>query len=338
VTGDLLTGAIRLDLAHSSPEAANDIPTVSGTGASAYTVAPKTLWQRYYGGGQDIAPTDITLSGKLRYDHPLNRTAGLYAEAGRMVRIPEAGERFYASGGPSSLVQVGNPGLKPEEHHRAEIGGEYATTDWQGYFAPNSRSGSGRITTSGWYDRVSDFITVDRARGQTGILKSDQAIIYRNVDAYLAGASATAWWQMTDRMGARARVVWSQGGNLTDGRPLYQIPPLEGDLVIEHRQAVWDVGRGGIGLRLGFSASQRQVDAANQTGSGEDTGGKTPGFAVLDLFTNLTLENGLGFSAGIANLLDKRYHQHLNPFPQSPTTQVQRAPGRSLFVMASLAF
>jgi len=254
------------------------------------------------------------------------------------VRLPEVGERFYANGGPASMTQVGDPGLNPEAHHRIEFGGEQAFGGWKGHLTPDARAGSARLTAAGWYDRVTDFISADHARGQPGILKSDLAIVYRNVDAYLTGVTVAGWWQVAETVGARARLAWTEGGNLTDQRPLYQVPPVEGDVVVEHRRPLWDAGTGSVGVRLGFAGTQNRVDPSSQTGSGEDTGGRTPGFAVLDVYSGLVIDGRLGLSAGVANLLDKRYHTYLNPYPQSPTTLPQRAPGRSLFVMASLVF
>ena len=335
---DRLSAGLRADFVQSYAGQAHETPSVVGTSAASFNRSPQQLWDTYYGGSKKNNPTDINLSGRLRYDHTLDAASKLYAEGSRLVRTPDPGERFFGSSGPASLIQVGNPELAPEAHHKFELGGEQGLGGWSGYLVPTAKDGSSRLAASFSFDRVMDFITIDHAHGQPGIAMSDSGIIYRNVEAYLGSATMQGWWQVLDGLGARARLSWTQGQNLTDHRPLYQVPPLEGDVVVEHRRSLWDMGTITLGTRLGFAATQHQVDASTVTGSGQDTGGKSPGYAVVDLFTGLTMENGLGLSAGIGNILDKRYHLHINPVPQSTTTLPQRAPGRSFFLMSSLAF
>ncbi|CAA7618459.1 Outer membrane receptor protein [Candidatus Terasakiella magnetica] len=336
---DRLSAALRLDGLHSQANKRSDTPNAAGSGAATYAVTPQQLWDGYYGAGRDSSPTDLNVSGRVRWEHDLAERGGqVYADLRRAVRNPDAGERFYASSGPAALVQVGDPQLSPEAHHRSEVGGRLDFDGFAGSFAPKTPEGAWRVAASGYFDRVSDFITPDRARGQPGILMSNKAIVYRNVDAYLAGAALESWWQVSDRIAARGRLSWTRGANLSDHRPLYQIPPLEGEAVIEYRRDVMPDATLNLGTRLGFAATQNRIDADTSTGSGQDTTGATGGWATLDLFCGMVFYDRLGLSAGVSNLLDKRYHLHANPMPQSATTRAQYAPGRSVFVMGSLAF
>ncbi|WP_231848968.1 TonB-dependent receptor domain-containing protein [Paramagnetospirillum magneticum] len=336
---DSLSAALRLDAIHSDPNERSQLPPVSGSGASSFQVTPQQLWNRYYGGNVDSNPTNLNVSGRILVAHDTeDRTGRLHADLRRAVRSPDAGERFYANSGPTALTQVGNPQLNPEAHHRFELGARQDGGGFKGNFAPGNPTGSWRVAVSGYGDRVVDFITADRARGQTGIARSDGAIIYRNVDAYLAGTALEAWWQVSEGWGARAKLSWTRGENLTDSRPLYQIPPLDGEMVIEHRRELAPDTVGSAGARLSFAASQNRIDAYSSTGSAEDTAGGTAGWALLDLFAGVALGERAALTAGIANVLDKHYHLHVNPLPQSPTTKLQWAPGRSAFVQATVSF
>jgi iron complex outermembrane receptor protein len=87
-----------------------------------------------------------------------------------------------------------------------------------------------------------------------------------------------------------------------------------------------------------FAAGQERVDDSTVTGSGQDTGGPTGGYAVLDLFARTSVAERFHLSIGVTNLLDKRYQQHVNPLPQGVTTQPIAAPGRGLFLTGRLEF
>ncbi|MGE5504200.1 MAG: TonB-dependent receptor domain-containing protein [Actinomycetota bacterium] len=335
--GGSLTAGLRGDLAHSAAGLAHEVPAVTGTGAAAYNRSPQQMWDTYYGPRKN-APDDLMLSGRLRYEYPVTAAGKMTVDASRLVRQPDPLERFAGSTGSAALAQVGNPELRPEAHHRLDLGAETGLFGWTGYQAATSRPGTVRLALGAWVDRVVDFITVDHARGQTGVLMSDGALIYRNVDVDMEGVSLSGWWQVAEGLGARAKLGWTRGQNLTDQRPLYQIPPLEGEVVVEDRWPVWDQGMANIGARLGFAGTQHRIDASSATGSGADTGGATAGYAVVDLFSGLALTKAVALTVGVTNLLDKRYHLHVNQMPQGPTTQPQRAPGRSLFVTASVSF
>lgn len=333
-----LTAGLRIDGNHADPNKRSHLPPVSGTGASSFQVTPAQLWERYYGTTESI-PVTVNLSGRVMATRDSEDGTGrLHVDLRRAVRMPDAGERFYASSGPASVTQVGNPQLAPEAHHRLELGVRQDGGGFKGNFAPGNPIGSWRIAVTAYGDRVVDFVTADRARGQPGILKSDGAVVYRNVGAYLAGAGAEAWWQAGDRWAARARLSWTRGENLSDSRPLYQIPPLEGEVVVEHRRELAPDTVGSAGARLSFAASQNRIDDSTTSGAGQDTAGATAGWALFDLFAGIVLGDRAALTAGIANVLDKHYHLHVNPLPHSPTTRLQWAPGRSAFVQATVSF
>ena len=328
---------MRFDAARSHADDADKTPDATGTNASLYNVSPQALWNSYYGGERKNAPVDLTASGRLLYRHDIQDGA-LKIDIHRDVRIPEAGERFYGSSGPASVVQVGDPELKPEAHHRVDLGAEQGYNGWSGFLTEQATPGSFRLAAGASADRVINFITADRAHGQGGILLNNNAIIYRNVDATVLGATLDGGWQIAPHLGLSGHLDWTHGQNTTDSRALYQIPPLEGKVILEHRESLAEDLAGSLGMRLNFAATQHRVDAYNSTGSGEDTGGQTPGYAVWDLFAGVTVYNHIAISAGIANIFNKEYHPHINPLPDGPTTQPLEAPGRAAFVMASVGF
>ncbi|MBF0326425.1 MAG: TonB-dependent receptor [Alphaproteobacteria bacterium] len=334
---DRLAVGLRLDVVHNSVGMAHEVPAASGASAASYNRSAQELYDTYYGAGTRNDPVDINLSGKLRYTHAIPE-GDFYGEVRRLVRTPDPGERFFASSGPAALIQVGNPGLTSEAHHAIELSGERRAEGWNGYLSPAAVSGTWRVSGKLWHDRIADFITPDRARGQAGILKSDGGIIYRNVDAAMTGLSVEGRWNAAPALGLRLRLDWTRGDNVTDSRPLYQIAPLQGEAVAERRLALTPDHPITLGAAMRFAAGQERVDDSTVTGSGQDTGGPTGGYAVVDLFARTSVAERIHLSIGVTNLLDKRYQQHVNPLPQGVTTQPIAAPGRSLFLTGRLEF
>ena len=147
---------------------------------------------------------------------------------------------------------VGNPTLDPEIHHQFDVGLNWRTGDWEA---------GGDL----FYNRVSDFILRDLAHGQPGILLSDNATIYRNVDATLYGLELEVTRHWTHGWESRATLAYVHAENTTDSRAIAQIPPLEVSLALDYRQDSWS---GGAELR--GAARQTRVDSDPVTGSGLD--------------------------------------------------------------------
>ena len=86
--------------------------------------------------------------------------------------------------------------------------------------------------------------------------------------------------------------------------------------------------------RPGFAHAARQtrVDDDPTTGSGLDAG-ETPGYLVPDLAASVTLDKGLRLQAGIENLFDKTYADHLNRSNAFDPVQARvNEPGRTLWI------
>ncbi len=146
----------------------------------------------------------------------------------------------------------------------------------------------------------------DRAHGQPGIRRDDNATVYRNIEARRAGAEIVGRWRISSpvTVGGDAAYVYAQ--NTTDDRPIAQTPPLEGRVY-----ANWAAGRWGASGIVRWAAKQTRVDDDPMTGSGLDVG-ETPGWAVLDLGGDVALGAGFRLLAGVDNVLDRSYAYHLN--------------------------
>jgi iron complex outermembrane receptor protein len=279
-------------------------------------VSANDLYSHYYGTtARDHGENNLGLL--LRTEHDLTGSdTTVYAGLSSTARTADATERYIASWNATPSMQwVGNPDLKPERHNQLELGARWKQA---------------RLSVDGsvYYDRVHDYILRDRAH-----LVADNATIYRNVAARLYGADMEMKYRWSERWSARLTLAYVNATNTSDGRPIAQIPPLEGTLSLDHRRRDWTLGGA-----IRFAARQTRVDDDPLTGSGLDVG-QTPGFAVLDLYGSRRLGRDGQLRFGIDNVFDRAYAQHLNKANAFDVTQVRvKEPGRSVWMKLSMRF
>ncbi len=294
------------------------------------------LYDRYYGAGTDNDSLDHNVSGRLRAEQKLGGDALGFADLSRMVRSPDHAERYSGNGGPAAMVEIGNPSLRPEVHYKAQLGSAVTGGGHRGY-GRLSPAGAWRLEGAGWFDRIDDFVTIDMARGQRDVVATGGGQVYRNVDATMAGLSADAQYHLTDNFALRLNLTGQRGRNLTDGRPLYQMPPLEALLFADYYGGDDDFGWT-LGGRLRAVAAKRAVDADAASGAGMDTAGPAGGFATLDLHAGLNLGTHAALTLGVDNVFDKLYREHLKATPHTSTGVMPNAPGRTLVLRALISF
>ncbi|WJW75456.1 TonB-dependent copper receptor [Thiohalobacter sp. IOR34] len=284
-------------------------------------MSPNQLYSLYYGKtGGDHDETNV--AGFLRLEQDLAASpVTLSFSLNRSVRTADATERYMAANGLTAAQRwVGNPDLDPERHHQLELGLIYNPPTWN-------------LSVSIYYDDVSDYILRDRAHGQAGILLSDSATIYRNVDATLYGGELSLRHRWAGAWSSELTLAHVRGQNTSDDRPIAQIPPLEFSLELKYEAGSWQLGG-----RLQGAARQTRVDDDPATGSGLDSG-QTPGYAVIDLFGEYQLGRQFRLRAGIDNLFDRTYAQHLNRANDFDPLQVQiNEPGRSVWLKLNGSF
>jgi iron complex outermembrane receptor protein len=256
--------------------------------------SPSQLYEVYYGTPADDWSASAW-SGLARFEHDLLSGLTLHAGISRSTRVADSTERFLGADSPASPgnIWVGNPALAPARHDQLDLG-------------VGGSGGRGSWSASGFIDFADDFILRDRAHGQDGVLREDNASIYRNVDARLFGLEVEGRVSFGPKLEIDGTASWVRGDNLSDDRVLAQIPPLQGGL-----SARYGVNRWSAALGLRYAARQTRVDDDPTTGSGLDYG-PTPGYAVLDVSGTYRILESLSVVAGLDNLLDHTYADHLN--------------------------
>ncbi len=255
-------------------------------------------------------------SGFLRYEHDLAKLpATTYIGLGHVQRFPDYWELFSPTSGPAGSVNAFR-GLKPEKTTQLDFGLQYKTADLDAW-------------ASGYVGHVSDFILFD----YTGM--NSQA---RNVDARIMGGELGAAYTLSEHWKADATLAYAWGKNTSDGHALPQMPPLESRLGLTYSQERWSAG-----ALWRVVAAQNRVDIGAGNVVGQDYE-KSPGFGVFSLNGAYRINKHLKVSAGVDNLLDKEYSEHLNlagnagfGYPATNPQAVQET-GRTLWTKVDISF
>jgi iron complex outermembrane receptor protein len=322
-SADNIKAGLRYDHVSNTADRADErAKTIAGVSTA------NQLYQAYYGTRAGDHKED-NFSGFLRYEHGIGSgNSLLFGSIARSVRTADATERYLAGNaapapnGSFPMRWVGNPDLDPEQHLQLEIG-----VSWDG-----GRWGAG---ASAFYDDVNDYILRDRAHGQAGILRDDNATIYRNVSARLWGLEAEGTMDWSSQWSSRLGLAYVNARNTSDGRWIAQTPPLEGNLSLDYLQASWN-----LGANLRFSNEQTNVDDDINTGSGRDAG-ETDGWAALDLYGAWAFNKHAKLDLGVNNVFDKTYAYHVNRAnvdPFNPQAIQVNEPGRAFWVKVSAEF
>jgi iron complex outermembrane receptor protein len=264
----------------------------------------------------DERSTTLT-SAFARLEHGLaDRPATLYAGLGYVQRFPDYWE--LVSAGKESVRSLSAFHTSPEKTTQLDAG-----LVWSG----------ARVTASvsGFYGGVDDYILIE-----TAYPKGPRRVtVTRNVQARTWGGEADLAIGLAPRWSATGTLAYVRGENRSDDRPLAQMPPLELRSSLEYAGALWSAGA------LWRVVAEQDRYAVNQGNVvGQDLG-RTGGFGIVSLNGGWRPRPGVLVTAGVDNLFDKFYAEHLSRggalvagFEQ--TTRVNE-PGRTLWLKVGAA-
>ncbi len=253
--------------------------------------------------------------GFVRYEHDLAaHGTTLYAGVGHVERFPDywelVGTGREATDSASAFL------TRPERTTQLDIGAVH-------------RAGNRELSLSAFASRIDDYILIESAyaKGMRTVSVS------RNVDGRTWGAEADAAWSITPALKLTGTLAFTHGTNRTDERPLAQMPPLELRGGAEFTRGAWHAG---VLARVVAKQDRVAVDQGNVVG--QDLGA-TSGFAVFSANAAWRSRGGVLVSAGIDNLFDREYAEHLSRggamlAGYAQTTRVNE-PGRTAWLKVS---
>lgn len=294
---DYGTGGVELGVRMDHLEAQSGVATVG----SAVPMMPGMLAMAF--SMQDRTWDDTTVDAVVQSWRDVSDGVTLRWTLAHKNRAPGYVERFAwlptpASGGlADGNTYVGGLELKPETALIAEFGVDF-TTD--------------RITARPtlFYRRIDDFIQGVPFDNTVGVIDSTVEMVsnmngdptplrFENVDAKLFGADVDFSWVVSDQVQLDGGLSWVRGERRDISDDLYRIAPLRGRLGLTYSADTWYVFGEGE-----FADEQTRVSVSNSEAV-------TDGYAIVNVFAGWTINSNLFLNAGIENLLDETYEDHL---------------------------
>ena len=248
---------------------------------------------------------------------------------GSKTRVPSLVERFgwlptEASGGlADGNIYVGDPMLKPERAWIAEAG-----FDWAG-----DRAYARPVV---YYRRIDNFIQGVAYDATPGVVNTPVEMLsqangdatplrFANVGAEIWGADIAFGAKIAGPLRIDGVVSHVHGRRRDVADNLYRMMPTNGRLSL-----AWDAGGWSVTAEAQAFAAQNRVSSTN----GE---AKTGGFALANLYGHWIVRPGVRLDAGIENVFDRRYVEHLAGYNRVSGSDVALGarlpgPGRSAFV------
>lgn len=273
---------------------------------------------------------NMSLSGGFTWN--INNNRRLSFSLGRGVRSADMTERFITLFpiGYDNFDYIGNPQLKPEVNYEADLG------------MFNSSKGNCIFNTNLFFSFVTDFIGSIRVppsviRPQTkGVLGVKQFTNFNKV--WLTGFEFSfdtpeeKLWQLrlnvayTFGINPKTTGYTIDNGHITDeyilyNDPLPEIPPLEFNALFQYRlfnSRLLPV----VNWRV--VAPQRQISQSY----GEH---QSKAFQIFDIKVNYKFSNNLSLWAGVNNILDAAFYEHLNRNIIGSTLPLYE-PGRNFYI------
>lgn len=256
-------------------------------------------------------------AGFARYEYSLSDTpVMLYAGVGYTERFPDYWELFSPKMGPDGTANVFDK-VKTEKTTQLDVGAKYSHENTNAW-------------VSAYIGRVDDFILFRYSAANPRMSQVE------NVNALIMGGELGIAQKLSDEWKADASLAYSWGENRTDGTALPQMPPLESRLGLSWEKGDWTT----TGL-VRIVSHQNRVAINDGNVVGKDFS-KSAGFTIFSLNTAYMVNENMKLSAGVDNLFDKTYSEHLNlagnsGFGYSSNVPVNE-PGRTFWAKVNVTF
>ncbi|WP_221030704.1 TonB-dependent copper receptor [Actomonas aquatica] len=235
---------------------------------------------------------ESTLPGAFaRLEHDFAPGSTVYLGLGHTQRFPDYWELVT----PESATSTSAFNTSVEKTTQVDAGWLY-------------RRGNLDLSLSTFASRIDDFILIQRnvAKPTAMMGMTRLATITRNIDATTFGGELGLGYRFGENLHLDTSLAYVRGENDTDALPLAQLPPLEARLGFTYQRDTWSTGL----LWRGVARQNRvAIDQGNIVG--QDIG-RSPAFDVVSINASWTPTAALRLSAGIDNLFDTTYAEHIS--------------------------
>ena len=222
---------------------------------------------------------------------------------------------------------IGTIDLDPETAYQAELG-----LDWH-----TPQAG---ISPRVFYHHINDYIqgTAVPSSNMAALMVSNMMggdttpLLYNNVYAKLYGVDTNWFVSLSNEWQLDGTVSYVRGKRRDTSDSLYRIAPLSARTMLSYVQNTWR-----IGVEAETIARQNNVSTENEEQ-------KTSGYAVFNLSGNYQPQANVLITAGVNNLFDRNYEDHLAGYNRisdnADIAQGDRLPGlgRSAYIAANVSW
>lgn len=259
------------------------------------------------------------LSNTLSYQFGLGskQRAASYQE--RYLWIPMQATAGLADG----RTYLGNINLKPETNQQISLGFTY-------------QSKKLNIAPQVFYSKIKDYIqgtpsTNMQANMIAMMMTGMKPLQFSNIDAKIYGMDMNWSYKINKNWNLQGIASYVRGERQDIQDNLYRISPLNAQFALAYSGENWSAQ-----LISELYSKQKHVSAINNEKA-------TAGYGLLHWKMDYHFNNGLTLRAGVNNLLDKQYSNHLNGINRARGSQIPQGAklpgrGRDLFLALEYAF
>ena len=263
----------------------------------------------------------------LNASRELNANTTLNLGLGRKNRAPSYQERYLwlpmpATGGlADGRSYIGNLDIDKETAYEVTVG-----IDW--------------ISQNAWanpqvfYRYIDDYIqgvpsTNIVANMVSTMMSGNSALMFDNIDAEMYGADLGYGYKLSDHFSIEGTLSYVRGKRDDEDDNLYRVAPLNNRLALVYAGHATE-----LKIESVLYAKQSKVSSFND----EE---KTSGYGIINLLGNYQLSRQLTVSAGVENLFDHKYQDHLAGYNRNGDSDVavgDRLPGAGRNFYVSFAY
>lgn len=325
-----LSDTWRTELGLRYNEVSMDADTVDGTPAQMMPPAA-ALRDAFNNADRDQTEHNVDLVAKAWYE--ASNTTSWYAGLAQKTRSPSYQERYLwlpleaTAGLADGNTYTGNIELDPEVSRQIEFGMDFSNTRFT--LAP-------RI----FYSQVDDYIqgTTSEIAPATMFVQmmnmmndmtNPAPLQFNNVDAVIYGFDMDWAWQLSDQWSMSGIVNYVRGKRDDIEDELYRIAPANTSIRLNYVNGSWAFGAEGV-----FYSAQNQVSETNREQ-------ETAGYGLLNLSASWQMTSALELAAGVDNVFDKEYRDHLGGYNRARNPDIgmrERIPGYGTNVFARVSY
>jgi iron complex outermembrane receptor protein len=299
---------------------------------------PRAVWLlREQFNNQDLTQSDLNLDWVLKSRYKINNDLALEVALAQKSRSPIYQERYLwiplevNAGIGDGNNYIGNTELDSEVSRQLEVG-----LDW--------RTGRLSVSPRAFFRRIDDYIQGVPTRNMIAIAVSSMAngdptpLEFSNVEAELYGFDISFESALSKHLRFDGIVSWVRGQRRDINDDLYRIAPASMRLSV-----TWENDYLLARFEQVLVAAQENIsrtnthDPANQNNQYEPT----HGYGLSNLLIRYRINHDLTVTAGIENLWDKTYTDHLTGFNRVMESDIavgHRMPGQGRHFFARLRY